>query len=101
MVSFTTANGLLQFEDRETTIELLKNQQLVEAKAKADAAELSKSYSVKTLAERLSISETAAYDLIRQGRIGYCCAGGAKGYRVSERAVRRFEDNLPPLAIAA
>ena len=95
MVRFITENGRLEFEDAALTAELLKNQQQVEAQAKAEAAELSRAYSVKALAVRLNISERSAYELIRTGQIGYCCAG-QKNYRVSERAVRRFEDGLPP-----
>jgi excisionase family DNA binding protein len=97
MVSIITANGLIQFEDAALTAELLKNQQAVEAKAKAEAAELSKSYSVKGLAVRLGISERNAYDLIRGGHIRYVCCG-AKNYRVSEQAVREFHGDLKAVA---
>jgi excisionase family DNA binding protein len=100
MIRLTTANGLIEFEDREATLELLKNQQAVDAQALAKEAALSKAYSVETLAKRLEVGKRAAYDLIRQGLIGYYCCG-AKNYRVSERAVRRFEDGLPPQQLAA
>lgn len=100
MIRLITANGLIEFEDREATLELLKNQQAVDARAQAESAELSKSYTVETLAQRLVVGKRAAYDLIRQGLIGYRCVG-AKNYRVSERDVRRFEDGLPPQQLAA
>ncbi|MBJ6145713.1 helix-turn-helix domain-containing protein [Hymenobacter sp. BT559] len=57
----------------------------------------SRTYTVKTLAQRLEISERSAYELIRQGLIGYGCAG-AKNYRVGEPAVQRFLLGLAPLA---
>lgn len=57
----------------------------------------SRTYTVKTLAMRLEISERSAYELIRQGLIGYGCAG-AKNYRVGEPAVQRFLLGLAPLA---
>ena len=62
-----------------------------------DLAQASRTYTVKTLALRLDISERSAYELIRQGLIGYACAG-AKNYRVCEAAVLRFLHGLGPLA---
>lgn len=95
MLRFITQNGRLEIEDSALVAELLKNQQVVDAKARAEAAELSKAYSVKSLAERLEISKRSAYELIRRGHIRYVCAG-AKNYRVSEQAVREFMgDTLP------
>ena len=101
MIRFTTQNGLLEFEDREATLALLKHQQEVEARAKAEAAELSRAYTVAELAERLRISERGAYELIRGGHIAYFCIGGAKGYRVSEEATRDFQRKRGTLALAA
>jgi excisionase family DNA binding protein len=89
MLRLIIQSAYLEIEDTTLTAELLKNQQVVEAKAKAEAAELSKVYSVKTLAQRLEISERNAYELIRGGHVRYVCAG-AKNYRVSELAVREF-----------
>jgi excisionase family DNA binding protein len=89
MLRLIIQSAYLEIEDITLTAELLKNQQVVEAKAKAEAAELSKVYSVKTLAQRLEISERNAYELIRGGHVRYVCAG-AKNYRVSELAVREF-----------
>lgn len=89
MLRFITQNGRLEIEDSALVAELLKNQQVVDANAKAEAEELSKVYSVKTLAHRLKIGERNAYELIRGGHIRYVCAG-AKNYRVSEMAVREF-----------
>jgi len=100
MIRFITENGRLEFDDPALVERLLRNQQAVEAEAKAKAEALQKAYSVKGLAERLNISQNNAYELIREGKIGYCCCG-AKNYRVSERDVQRFEDRLPPLAHAA
>jgi excisionase family DNA binding protein len=37
------------------------------------------------------MSQRSAYDLIREGRIRYACAG-AKNYRVSELAVHEYLD---------
>jgi excisionase family DNA binding protein len=101
MIRFTTQNGLLEFEDREATLELLKHQQEIEAREKAQAAELSRAYTVPELAARLRMSERSAYDLIRGGAIAYFCVGGQKGYRVSEEAVRDFQRQRGTLAQAA
>jgi excisionase family DNA binding protein len=60
------------------------------------ASALPPAYCPKDLALRLRISERNAYDLIRNGEIQYVCAG-KKNYRISERAVQRYEDGLPPL----
>jgi excisionase family DNA binding protein len=54
-------------------------------------------YTVEELATRLRISRNSAYELIRQGQIGYFCCG-AKNYRVAESAVQLFQLGLPPLA---
>lgn len=63
----------------------------------AAAMQMRTTYTVKTLAQRLEISERSAYELIRQGLIGYGCAG-AKNYRVGEPAVQRFLLGLAPQA---
>ena len=107
MVRFTTANGLLEFENERVTLELLKHQQQVEAQAKAEAVMQSVSYRVDgepdetlpfggLLTRRLQLSERSIRELLTTGRLGYCCAA-KKAYRVSERDVRRFEAGLPPL----
>lgn len=54
-----------------------------------EAANTNRVYTVKTLAQRLDISETGAYNLIRNGEIRYVCAG-KKNYRMSEKAVREY-----------
>lgn len=59
-----------------------------------------RAYNVQALAVRLSISERCAYDIIREGKIAYVCAGGTKGYRVGEPAVERYLNGLPPLSAA-
>jgi hypothetical protein len=64
MLRLIIQSAYLEIEDTTLTAELLKNQQVVEAKAKAD-------------------------ELIRGGHVRYVCAG-AKNYRVSELAVREF-----------
>lgn len=95
MVRLSTPNGTIEFEDREFTRSLLQHEQAQRLAAEAEQARLSQAYSVAALAARLSISERSARELIRNGLIGYCCAG-QKNYRVSERAVRRFEDGHQP-----
>ncbi|MCI1187868.1 helix-turn-helix domain-containing protein [Hymenobacter sp. DH14] len=95
-VTFTTANGMLAFEDRDATLRLLEYDIKAKRDAEAEQAQLSKAYDVTALAARLGISTRTAYDLIRNGKIGYCLCG-KKNYRISERAVRRHEDGLPPL----
>ena len=111
MVRLTTANGIIEFEDPETTVRLLQSQQAAEATATAEARRLDTVYRIDgernpnldfggLLTERLQLSERTIRELITTGRLGYFCAG-KKAYRVSERAVRRFEAGLPPLAEAA
>lgn len=95
-VQFTTANGVLAFEDREATLRLLEYDLRAKREAEAEQLQLSKSYDMDGLAERLNIGVRCAYDLVRAGKIGYCL-GGKKNYRISERAVRRYEDGQPPL----
>ena len=96
MVILTTTNGTIQFEDPVTTARLLEHEQAQRLAAEAEQAHLSKVYSVETLAVRLDISTRSAYDLVRTGKLGYCLCG-KKLYRISERAVRRHEDGLPPI----
>jgi excisionase family DNA binding protein len=62
-----------------------------------EAVKLSTTYTVKTLATRLEISERSAYDLLRGGLIRYFCCG-AKNYRVSEQAVREFQGDVKAVA---
>lgn len=106
---FTMANGLLVIQSEATVVELLKNQQVVEAQAKAEAIMQSVVYRIDgepntdlpfngLLTERLQLSERSVRDLITTGRLGYFCAA-RKAYRSSERDVRRFESGLPPLQI--
>jgi len=107
MIRLNTVNGLIEFDDREAVLDLLKNQQAVEAQAKADAVMQSVVYRVDgepkpdlpfkgLLTERLQLSERSVRELITTGRLGYFCAA-KKAYRSSERDVRRFESGLPPL----
>lgn len=107
MVCLNTVNGLIQFDDREAVLTMLKNQQAVEAQAKAEAIMQSVVYRVDgepnpelpfggLLTERLQLSERSVRELITSGRLGYFCAA-KKGYRCSERAIRRFEAGLSPL----
>jgi hypothetical protein len=106
---FTMANGLLEIQDAAIVVELLKNQQAVEAQARADAIMQSVVYRVDgeanpnlpfngLLTERLQISERSVRELIATGRLGYFCAA-KKAYRSSERDVRRFEAGLPPAQV--
>jgi hypothetical protein len=108
MVRLTTANGLIEFEDSEMTERLLRNQQSVEAAAQAEAIMLSVVYRLEgepdadvpfqgLLTKRLQLSNRTLREHITCGRLGYYC-GAKKAYRVTERAVRRFEAGLPPLA---
>jgi len=104
---FTMANGLLVIQHPEFAAELLKNQQAVDAQARADAIMQSVVYRVDgepnpelpfngLLTERLQLSERSVRELITSGRLGYFCAA-KKAYRSSERDVRRFESGLHPL----
>ena len=106
---FTMANGLLVIQHPEFAAELLKNQQTVDAQARADAIMQSVVYRVDgepnsdlpfrgLLTERLQLSERSVRELFANGRLGYFCAA-KKAYRSSERDVRRFESGLPPLQI--
>ncbi len=108
-VSFTTANGVLAFEDREAVLRVLAQEQSARLTAEAEQGALAVVYRVGgerderrphggLLTERLDISERSAYQLLRDGKLGYCTCG-RKNIRISERAVRRFEDGLPPLPI--
>ena len=104
---FIMANGLLVIQHPELAAELLKNQQAVDAQARADAIMQSVVYRVDgepnpdlpfngLLTERLQLSERSVRELFTTGRLGYFCAA-KKAYRSSERDVRRFESGLPPL----
>lgn len=107
---FIMANGLLVIQHPELAAELLKNQQAVDAQARADAIMQSVVYRVDgepnpdlpfhgLLTERLQLSERSIRELLITNRLGYFCAA-KKAYRSSERDVRRFEAGLPPLQIA-
>ncbi|OGX81990.1 hypothetical protein BEN47_05055 [Hymenobacter lapidarius] len=88
-VSFTTANGVLAFEDREAVLRVLAQEQTARLAAEAEQAALATIYTVATLATRLGISVRVVGDLLREGRIRYTCCG-LKAYRVTELAVREF-----------
>ncbi len=105
MVTFTTANGLLQFEDAATTARILEAQQRDRLAAEAAQAALSVVYRLSgepdparayggLLTRRLDISLSTAYALITEGKLRYTCAG-KKNYRVSELAVREFLGDAP------
>jgi excisionase family DNA binding protein len=83
MLRLITSTGIFEASDQQTIDVLLA------AVTLAEQEKLSKVYSVTTLAKRLSMSPRRAYDLIRDGKIRYACAG-IKNYRVSELAVREF-----------
>jgi excisionase family DNA binding protein len=83
MLRYTTTAGTFETDDPATM------QLILDSANAAEQAALRKVYSVKTLAQRLEISERSAYELIRGGHVRYVCAG-AKNYRVSELAVREF-----------
>ena len=88
------ANGHLEIEDAVTAVRLLEAQQRDRLAAEAEQAQLSKIYTVTTLAERLGISVRSCGEIIRNGRIRYVCCG-AKNYRISEGAVRIFLGDTP------
>lgn len=94
MVSFTTINGTIQFEDSTATLRMLESELTIRLAAEAEQAQLSKVYTTTTLAKRLGISVRSVGDLIREGRIRYTCCG-AKNYRISELAVRQFLADMP------
>jgi excisionase family DNA binding protein len=94
VLRFVLANGMLEIEDAVTTARLLEAQQRDRMAAEAEQAQLSKIYTVTTLAERLGISVRSVGALIREGRIRYTCCG-AKNYRISELACREFLGDAP------
>ena len=100
MVSINLLSGTIQFEDAATTARLLEHAQASRLAAEAEQTALSAVYCLSgspdpscphggLLAQRLRISERTAYELLREGKIRYSCAG-KKNYRVSELAVREF-----------
>jgi len=106
MVTFTTANGLLQFEDAATTARILEAQQRDRLAAEAEQAALATVFRVTgkpdptrpyngLLTQRLDISERTAYELLRTGKLRYTLAA-QKCIRVSELAVREFLGDMPP-----
>lgn len=94
VLRFVMANGHLEIEDAVTTARLLEAQQRDRLAAEAEQAQLSKIYTVATLAKRLGISVRSVGDIIRDGRIRYTCCG-AKNYRISELACREFLGDAP------
>jgi excisionase family DNA binding protein len=83
MLRHTTSAGTFETDDPATM------QLILDSANAAEQAALRKIYSVKTLAERLGLSQRRTYDLLTAGKIRYTCAG-RKNYRVSELAVREF-----------
>lgn len=109
MVRFDLPTGTIQFEDAATTARLLEHAHTSRMAAEAEQAALSAVYCLSgkpdpllphggLLTQRLRISERTAYDLVREGKIRYTCAG-KKNYRVSELAVREFLGDKQALAI--
>ena len=85
---------MLEIEDAVTAVRLLEAQQRDRLAAEAEQAQLSKIYTVATLAKRLGISVRSVGTLIRDGRIRYTSCG-AKLYRISELACREFLGDTP------
>ncbi len=102
MLRLITENGRIEIQNEALEMRLLEKHITAQAEAKAAQEMLSVSYRVDgepnadlpfggLLTTRLQISERAARDLITDGRLAYSCVGAKKGYRVSERDVRKFE----------
>ena len=100
MVRIDLSTGTIEFEDANTTARLLEHAHAFRLAAEAEQIALSTVYCLSgqpdpscphggLLTQRLRISERTAYDLVRDGKIRYTCAG-KKNYRVSELAVREF-----------
>lgn len=111
MVRLPTANSTPEPDSLTQQERALRHQQAVDAASTAEARRLDTVYRVSgtrnphldfggLLTERMQASERTIRELITTGRLGYYCAG-KKAYRVSERAVRRFEAGLPPLTVPA
>ena len=105
MVRFDLPTGTISFNDPVTTARLLEHEQAARLAAAAEQARLEAVYCLSgepdataphggLLTRRLRISERTAYDLVREGKIRYTCAG-KKNYRVSELAVREFLGDAP------
>lgn len=105
MVRFDLPTGTISFEDPTTTARLLEHEQAARLAAEAEQTRLESVYCVTgepdasrphqgLLTVRLNISERTAYDLVREGKLRYTCAG-KKNYRVSELAVREFLGDSP------
>lgn len=105
MVRFNLSTGSFSFEDPVTTARLLEHEQEARLAAAAEQAALSTVYVVSgepdhsrphqgLLTVRLNISERTAYQLLRDGKLRYTCAG-QKNMRVSELAVREFLGDAP------
>lgn len=106
VLRFHMPNGVLEIQDAVTTVRLLEQAQTAKLAAEAEQAALSVCYKVGgvpdpnkpfngLLTERLGISERTAFQLLRDGKLRYSCAG-AKNYRCSERACREFLGDMPP-----
>jgi len=95
-------DALVAFATEFTGQVQLLRQELAALKAERQqsADDLSKCYTVQGLAARLNCHRNKVYELLAAGKIDYFCLG-RKNYRFSERAVRRYEDKLPPLKTAA
>ena len=100
MVRIDLPSATIQFEDATATLRLLEHEQSARLAAEAEQVALSTVYCLSgtldparpyggLLTQRLRISERTAYDLVREGKIRYACAG-KKNYRVSELAVREL-----------
>ncbi|MDO7850407.1 helix-turn-helix domain-containing protein [Hymenobacter convexus] len=105
MVRIDLPSATIQFEDAAATLRLLEHEQSARLAAEAEQMALSAVYCLSgapdpelpyggLLTRRLRISERTAYDLVREGKIRYTCAG-KKNYRVSEMAVREFLGDTP------
>jgi hypothetical protein len=104
MVRLATPNGYIEFEDRRTTVELLKNQQAVEAAAKWEAEIANRSYHMgrtptpgrgydDRLTARLGLSTTTCYEYIKLDpkRGGLVARQVGSKWLITEEAVRAFE----------
>lgn len=94
MVRYTTATGVIEFDDPEMTERILRNQQDADAQAKERVLMLATVYRVDgqpdpdvpfggLLTRRLQLSESSVRTLITTGQLAYFC-GGKKAYRVTE-----------------
>lgn len=105
LLRFTLVNGMLEIEDAVTTVRLLEAQQRDRLAAEAEQVALSAVYVIGgeadeqlpyggLLTRRLRVSERTAYQLLRDNKLRYTCAG-QKNLRISELAVREFLGDAP------